>query len=99
MTKLGQFIVVEGLEGAGKTNAIEIIKKFLATRVPHVVVTREPGGTSFGEQLRALIKEKTTDAAVIDSRAELLIMYASRVQLVEEIIKPALSRGDWVLSD
>lgn len=95
---LGRFIVVEGLEGAGKTTAIEIIKHFLETKVPNVVLTREPGGTRVGEGLRKLIKENVLNE-VLDERCELLMMYAARVQLLEQVVRPALLKGDWVLAD
>lgn len=98
MSKPGRFIVVEGLEGAGKTSAIETIKQYLSKHISHLVVTREPGGTRLGESLRALIKEKK-ESEIIDNRSELLMMYAARVQLLEQVIRPALGRGDWVLSD
>lgn len=96
--KPGRFIVVEGLEGAGKTTAMTIIQEYLSNRTPSLVITREPGGTGLGEQLRALIKEGVA-GEVIESRAELLMMYAARVQLLEQVIRPALARGDWVLAD
>jgi len=98
MTKAGRFIVVEGLEGAGKTTALETIKQSLDGLCPRLVLTREPGGTRLGEQLRTLVKDGV-DGDVLDPRTELLLMYAARVQLVEQVIRPALLRGDWVLSD
>lgn len=98
MTKQGRFIVVEGLEGAGKTTAINTIKNCLNEIVPKLILTREPGGTRIGEKLRQLIKEKV-EGEILDPRCELLLLYAARVQLVEELIQPALNRGDWVLAD
>lgn len=98
MTKSGRFIVVEGLEGAGKTTAIETIKQQLETVAAKIVVTREPGGTRLGERLRTLVKEDL-DGDVLDPRTELLLMYAARVQLVEQVIRPALLRGEWVIAD
>ncbi|MGQ3890976.1 dTMP kinase [Legionella sp. CNM-4043-24] len=98
MTKPGQFIVVEGLEGAGKSTAIETIRQELERLCPRLILTREPGGTRLGEQLRTLVKEGV-DGEHVDARAELLLMYAARVQLLEQVIRPALLRGDWVLSD
>lgn len=91
------FIVVEGLEGAGKTTAIACIERYLQAHSKTVLLTREPGGTRIGESLRAIIKEKTLDA--MDARTELLILYAARMQLISEVIKPALAKGDWVVSD
>lgn len=98
MIEPGRFIVVEGLEGAGKTTAMTIIQEYLSRRIPSLIITREPGGTRLGEQLRTLIKEGV-ESEPIEHRAELLMMYAARVQLVEQIIRPALVRGDWVLAD
>ena len=97
-SKKGHFIVLEGLEGAGKSTALNTIKHFLAERVPELITTREPGGTRVGEAARQLIKE-TVPAAPLDPRTELLLLYASRVQLLEQIIRPALDRGAWVIGD
>lgn len=94
----GHFIVVEGLEGAGKTTAISTIKRFLSGRVSEIITTREPGGTRVGEAARRLIKETDT-GELLDPRSELLLLYASRVQLIEQVIRPALDRGSWVIAD
>lgn len=95
----GRFIVVEGLEGAGKTTAIETIKHYLQqNNVHNIIFTREPGGTYIGEQLRSLIKN-TVPNEPLDKRSELLMMYTARVQLLETIIKPALAKGDWIIAD
>ena len=96
--KEGRFIVIEGLEGAGKSTAIQTIKHYLEPQVPELLLTREPGGTRVGEAIRHLIKEEVQDE-VLEARAELLLLYAARVQLVEQIIRPALKRGCWVLAD
>lgn len=99
MTPLcGQFIVVEGIEGAGKSTAITNIKRFLSPYVPELIVTREPGGTYVGETVRKLIKQTDIDEP-LSSRAELLLFYAARVQLIENVIRPALARGAWVIAD
>jgi dTMP kinase len=94
----GRFIVLEGLEGAGKSTALTTIKRFLAPYVPELITTREPGGTHVGEMVRSLIKEEL-DGEPLDERSELLLFYAARVQLIEHVIKPALKRGAWVLAD
>ena len=94
----GHFIVVEGLEGAGKSTALEVIKEVLTAQVPELVMTREPGGTRVGEVARELIKESFPEEP-LDPRAELLLFYAARVQLIEQVIRPALDRGAWVLAD
>ncbi|WP_105902370.1 dTMP kinase [Vibrio gangliei] len=94
-----KFIVVEGLEGAGKSTAIKTILKVLShNNVGEVVQTREPGGTPLAEKLRALVKEEHEGEHLHDI-SELLMIYAARVQLVENVIKPALERGQWVLGD
>lgn len=96
---LGKFIVLEGLEGAGKTTARQTIVNVLAQYGIHqVVFTREPGGTPLAEKLRTLIKEGEANEVVTDM-AELLMLYAARVQLVENVIKPALNAGTWVIGD
>lgn len=97
---MSRFIVVEGLEGAGKTTAIAIIQQFIqATFGPQqeVVLTREPGGTPLAEQLRTLVKATHTET--LQPMSELLLMYAARIQLLETVIKPALARGAWVIGD
>ncbi len=96
-SKAGHFIVVEGLEGAGKSTALTTIKRFLAERVPEIITTREPGGTRVGETARQLIKETSNEP--LDARCELLLLYASRIQLIEQVIRPALTRGCWVIGD
>lgn len=93
------FIVIEGLEGAGKTTAREAIVATLRERgVQDIVFTREPGGTPLAEQLRVLVKQGIEGEHVTD-KAELLMLYAARVQLVDTVIKPALARGAWVIGD
>ncbi|OOE48821.1 dTMP kinase [Salinivibrio kushneri] len=93
------FIVVEGLEGAGKSTAIKQIKQVLLdVGIKDVITTREPGGTPLAEQLRTLVKQGHPDEPLTD-KAELLMLYAARVQLVENVIKPALAKGQWVVGD
>ncbi|MGQ9445569.1 dTMP kinase [[Pasteurella] aerogenes] len=94
----GKFIVIEGLEGAGKSTAHQAVAETLQQLgVEQVVFTREPGGTPLAEKLRQLIKHETEE--VVTDKAELLMLYAARVQLVENVIKPALSVGKWVVGD
>lgn len=97
-TQRGRFIILEGLEGAGKSTALTTIKRFLAPYAPELITTREPGGTAIGEKIREIIK-KPAETGVLLDRAELLLFYAARVQLIEEVIRPALARGAWVLAD
>ncbi len=96
-TSRGRFITVEGPEGAGKSTQIRSLKEFLEQRGLQVVLTREPGGTRLGERLREILLSDSQEP--VNERAELLIMFAARVQHVEQLIKPALRRGHWVLSD
>lgn len=95
--KKGQFIVIEGLEGAGKTTAINTVRQWLEQQGHSVVQTREPGGTPLAEQIRTLVK--SVQHEVVAAETELLLMYAARVQLVSSVIKPALAAGQWVLGD
>ncbi|MEN5015939.1 dTMP kinase [Erwinia sp. Eh17-17] len=94
-----KFIVIEGLEGAGKTTARDaVVSELQQHGINDIVFTREPGGTPLAEKLRELIKQGINDEPITD-RAELLMLYAARVQLVENVIKPALARGAWVVGD
>ena len=96
---IGKFIVIEGLEGAGKSTAITQV---IATLAEHGIEspqsTREPGGTPLAEQMRALVKQGHPDEPLTDM-AELLLLYAARIQLVDNVIKPALAEGRWVVGD
>ena len=95
----GKFIVIEGLEGAGKTTAIKtIVSELNAHGINELVYTREPGGTPLAEALRNLFKHGI-EGEKITGKAELLMLYAARIQLVENVIKPALARGAWVIGD
>lgn len=94
----GKFIVLEGIEGAGKTTAQQaIIEELQAQGITDLVFTREPGGTPLAEKLRQLIKHETEEP--VTDKAELLMLYAARIQLVENVIKPALAAGKWVIGD
>lgn len=92
-----KFIVVEGLEGAGKSTAIATITNLLTQYGITFITTREPGGTEVGEKLRAVIKAKTEQG--LTSETELLLMYAARVELINQVIKPALANDTWVIAD
>jgi len=94
-----KFIVIEGLEGAGKTHACICIKNILKkNNIKKILLVRQPGSTPIAEDIRKLIKKKfDTDNLVKET--ELLLMYAARIQLVEKKIKPALINGIWVISD
>ncbi|ALR15095.1 MULTISPECIES: dTMP kinase [Vibrio] len=93
------FIVIEGLEGAGKSTAIQTVLDTLKTAgIENIVNTREPGGTPLAEKMRALVKEEH-EGEELQDMTELLLLYAARVQLVENVIKPALANGQWVVGD
>ncbi len=94
-----KFIVIEGLEGAGKSTAISAVLDTLnKAGVEHIQQTREPGGTALAEKLRTLVKQEH-EGEHLQDMTELLLMYAARVQLVENVIKPALASGRWVVGD
>jgi dTMP kinase len=94
----GKFIVIEGLEGAGKSSAVDIITQAISAAGHTVVNTREPGGTAMAEAIRDVVKHDWKDEKVT-VEAELLLMYAARSQLVQNIILPNLAKGHWVLGD
>lgn len=97
LLKHPRLISLEGGEGAGKTSAIVAIRELLQARGHEVVLTREPGGTPLAERIRELLlnpKEET-----LAPETELLLMFASRAQHVREVVRPALQRGAFVVSD
>lgn len=93
----GFFLTLEGGEGAGKSTQQTRIVKWLSSRGHEVIETREPGGTAISEQIRQVLLD--TRNAGLDCRAELLLMFAARAQLLHEIIRPALAAGKVVVSD
>lgn len=94
----GFFIVVEGIEGAGKSSCIRLIDEILAEHYTgEIVHTREPGGTRLAERIRNILL--TRDEESLCTEAELLLMYASRAQLVNQVILPALAAGKVVVGD
>ncbi len=97
----GALISLEGGEGAGKTTVLGALRVRLEARGHAVVGTREPGGTPAGEAIRALLLDPglAGGGQSLVPNAELLLMFASRAQLVETLIEPALARGDMVLTD
>jgi len=97
--KTSKFIVIEGLEGAGKSSAISLVRDFIEKHTDKApVCTREPGGTPLAERMRDLVKIADESDPLCDE-AECLLLYAARAQLVANVIKPALARGEWVLGD
>lgn len=93
----GKFISFEGIDGAGKTSNISALAKYLRDQGKTVYLTREPGGTKLGEQIREIVLQGHS-LSIIDD-AELLLMFAARVQHLQEVIKPKIESGAWVLSD
>jgi len=93
----GRFITLEGSEGSGKSTNLAFIHQQLQAAGLDVVLTREPGGTPLGEQIRELLLDHRQQA--MHSDTELLLMFAARAQHIREVILPALERGQWVLCD
>jgi dTMP kinase len=91
----GKFISLEGIDGAGKSTHLQwLAERLRGDGGREVVVTREPGGTPLGEKLRALLLHEPMDIGT-----ETLLMFAARQQHLAQVIRPALGRGAWVLSD
>ena len=91
-----KFITLEGIEGSGKTSSIKSITDLLDRKRISYVVTREPGGSSIGSELRSILLDPKTE---ISSEVELLLMLADRKDHVEKVILPNLETGNWVISD
>ncbi|MDH5485033.1 MAG: dTMP kinase [Gammaproteobacteria bacterium] len=91
------FITLEGSEGVGKTSNMEYIKSMLKESAIDYIETREPGGTPLGEALRAMLLGE--DFKGMSDDTELMLMFAARAEHVAQVIRPALSRGQWVLCD
>ena len=99
----GKFIVIEGIDGSGKTTQINQLSKWLEASdlIPKnnkLVITREPGGTTLGQSIRSLLLDTSIETSP-DSITELLLYAADRAQHVNEILRPSLNKGDWVISD
>ena len=97
--KRGTFITFEGPEGGGKSTQIRLLAERLTAQGITVRITREPGGTHIGEAVRHLLQHDERPDAEMSFRTEVLLFCASRAQIVAEIIRPALERGEWVLCD
>ena len=93
----GKFITFEGTEGVGKTTQINLLAKYLKTKNISCLITREPGGTKLGEQIRETLLAKSDRN--IDVMTELLLMFSARAQHLKEVIYPALTENKWVLCD
>lgn len=92
-----KFISIEGIEGVGKSTAIELLCQRLQAANLAYVLTREPGGTPLGEQIRTLLLESRDEPMM--PLTEALLFYAGREQNITQIIEPALAAGKWVISD
>lgn len=93
-----RFITVEGVEGAGKSSNLRFIRELLERGGSReVITTREPGGTALGEQIRDLLLEQRVEGMAPDT--ELLLMFASRAEHLDRLIRPALAEGKWILCD
>ena len=91
---MSKFITFEGMDGAGKSTHLAWFAEMLRQRGHDVIVTREPGGTPLGEQLREILLNQPMSIGT-----EALLMFAARLEHVEQVIKPALRDGKWVISD
>ncbi len=94
----GFFITIEGIEGVGKSTNINAIKGYLTQKKIDFIITREPGGTLLAEKIRDLLLEVNNDEK-LSELSELLLIFASRAQHLEKLIKPALTKGKWVICD
>lgn len=92
----GKFIVIEGPDGAGKTTQSKLLCQFLHSKGIEYLYTREPGGTKTGDAVRELLLNPQSN---ISNMAECLLYASARAQLINEVIKPALNKGIWVISD
>lgn len=90
----GKFVTLEGMDGAGKSTHQKFVADFVATRAPHVIQTREPGGTDLAERLRQAILSDPMSPEV-----ETLLLFAARADHVARVIRPALEAGTWVVCD
>jgi dTMP kinase len=92
-----RFITLEGIEGAGKSTVAQLVNEWLAARAITARITREPGGTPLAERVRGIVLERGTET--VSATAETLLMFAARSIHIENLIRPALARGEWVICD
>jgi dTMP kinase len=93
----GRFITLEGIEGAGKSTAARFASDWLMKRGVRALLTREPGGTALAESIRRIVLERGVET--ITPASETLLMFAARGVHVENLIRPALVQGEWVICD
>ena len=93
----GKFITIDGVEGAGKSTQIDLVCEYLIQKGIKVVRAREPGGTEVGEKIRSVLLD--VENQQMHSDTELLLMFSSRNELIQNKIIPALEEGFWVVSD
>jgi len=93
----GKFITIEGVEGVGKSTQLEYLQEHLRSLGIEFILTREPGGTSYSEQIRSVLLKINEES--LDPMAELLLVFAARAQHLNQLIKPTLAQGTWVLCD
>ena len=93
----GKFITLEGIEGAGKSTVARFVCECLRARGLSVLATREPGGTPLAERVRQIVLERGTES--LSPVTETLLMFAARALHVDNLIRPALARGEWVVCD
>ena len=93
----GVFITLEGIEGAGKSTVAVWLRQWLTERGVAVRLTREPGGTALAERVRQIVLERGSEQ--ISADAETLLMFAARAIHLDNLVRPALAAGEWVLSD
>lgn len=94
---IGKFITIEGGEGVGKSTQLTALREWLSEAGRDVVFTREPGGTARAERIRELLLERTPES--MPAICELLLMFAARATHIENVIRPSLARGAWVVCD
>lgn len=97
MTGAGRFIVLEGIDGAGKSSQVDPLTRWLRSRGRNVRTCRDPGATAAGDAIRAILLDR--HEIQLAPTSEMLLYQAARAQLVHEVIGPALARGEWVVSD
>lgn len=93
----GAFITLEGIEGAGKSTVAQWVGEWLRERGVRVQLTREPGGTELAERVRRIVLERGAER--VSGEAETLLMFAARAIHLDNLIRPALAAGEWVVSD